>query len=491
MNAVDRAECLKGTRADIIKMVKDWASSGDTPHSMLWLHGLTGSGKSTVATTIANLFSEMGCLGAFLFFDRDIPERNDPSTVIRTLAWQLGTNNTGAGAEIASAIKNFPTVHLSPLHLQFQHLLIDPLSAEGAVDKGKPTILVLDALDECGSVKQRERLLDVLVEGCKRLPQNVRTVIMSRCEHDIQGAFDGQTHLFSRELDITSVSNTKDISSYLSHHMLRIRRKNSRLWLGSDWPSNDDIRKLTEQAYGLFVWASTALEFINGYDPRALTEILLEQGPTSGAEDALDALYRTALGPAGNWEDKMFVSDFTAVVGLVLVARSPLTSTTIDLLLCGRPCLHTISHLGCVLQSHPTLRLLHPSFADFLTTESRCGRDIWFFDLTVHHRTLASQCLRHLDMVLRRNMCNMTLSTPRAHQLLSEDVTYACVFLIDHLSILSVGDADPIIEQLHEFLYKHLLHWFEAMSVLKRSRDTIELLDRLAAWVSVNIAVTI
>ena len=86
MDASDpsRAECLPETRTALIDSIAEWAFDPNTHTKVLWLHGLAGSGKSTLSTTIANLFRVMGSLGAFLFFDRAMAERRDPSTVIRT-----------------------------------------------------------------------------------------------------------------------------------------------------------------------------------------------------------------------------------------------------------------------------------------------------------------------------------------------------------------------------------------------------------------------
>ncbi|KIM75648.1 hypothetical protein PILCRDRAFT_798830 [Piloderma croceum F 1598] len=49
-------------------MVDDRASQ----QTVLWLHGLAGSGKNTISTTIASIFGNSGRLGAFLFFSTEI-----------------------------------------------------------------------------------------------------------------------------------------------------------------------------------------------------------------------------------------------------------------------------------------------------------------------------------------------------------------------------------------------------------------------------------
>src|ERR1700733_5578146 len=97
MDACDRSEGLIGTRLDILSFIEDWVKRPSREHSVLWIHGLAGSGKSAISTTISNRFRELGWLGAFVFFDRDVVARSDPATVIRTLAYQLGNFHTTVG----------------------------------------------------------------------------------------------------------------------------------------------------------------------------------------------------------------------------------------------------------------------------------------------------------------------------------------------------------------------------------------------------------
>lgn len=325
MDGSDRAECLPGTRVAIIQLIMDWALDLTSTQNIFWVHGLAGIGKSTLSTTIANCCRDQGRLGAFVFFSRDVAERSNPATVIRTLAYQIGLFNTRAGEAIATAIKKFPSVCLSPLSMQFQKLIVEPLAS--ATDEQTTLVLVidaLDALDECGTAKKWELLLEVLVENLTQLPPSIHILITSRSEHDICSAFGQRPQFLEQKFDIASGVNTNDISSYLHHRMERVRPKTKGLSLGNQWPNENDIRRLTERASGLFVWAATASDFIDGYNPRKRMNIVLKGGVASEAEDTLDVLYRTALESAKNRDDEDLVADFISVVGLVLVAQHPL-----------------------------------------------------------------------------------------------------------------------------------------------------------------------
>jgi hypothetical protein len=486
MDPSQRTECLRGTRIDLLKFIVDWTSDASRGQKMFWVHGLAGSGKSTLSTTIANISRDSKHLGAFLFFDRDVTERSDPARVIRTLAHQLGTSYPRIGDAMRSIIQKHPNILMSPLDRQFQMLILDPLSA---LTLQSPTIvIVLDALDECGVLGERDALLTVLAQNFNNLPFFIRTVITSRAEIDIYNAFASQHHILTYELATTSPGNSDDILSYFRYRMGDIRLKKRHLQLESDWPGEEVLDQLIQRASGLFMWASTASDFINGHAPKKRLDIILRGETATGAEAALDALYMTALESAGSWEDEDFVEDFRHIVGTILVVREPLSEKAIDALLHlpkDRPSIHTISCLGCVLHQKPTVRVLHPSFADFLMTRSRCRRDIWFFDQNVYRRHLILRCLERMDAVLKRNVCDMTLTLNLTTENLPEDISYSCVFWIDHICALE-DDIAPIVDRLRDFLFRHLLHWFEAMSIMRRSRDTISHLDHLLYWISVR-----
>lgn len=492
MDATDRRECLSGTRTAMIQFIMDWAQDPVGAQNVLWIHGLAGSGKSTLSTTIASKLLGMGLLGAFLFFDRDVAESSDPSVVVRTMAYQLGSFIPCVAASICAAIEKYPNIHQFPIRSQFNQLLVHALSCHPAIDPGVPIVLVIDALDECGNEKRRHALLESLAEQSSQLPPSVRILITSRPERDLRAYFQLRHHIIVQELDTTSQYNIHDISSYLRIQLLRVQEKTPHLKNRIHWPCDETIARLTDRASGLFIWASTAVDYIDAYDPQKRIDIVLRGDAASGAEIALDTLYRTALESAGSWDDESFVNDFQIIVGIVLVARHPLSSTAIDLLrgkTRGVPCIDVISQLGCALQLHPTVRLMHPSLADFLLTGSRCGRRIWFFGQAIHNRALAMHCLHRLSTVLKQNICNSIPSPDSMREdssaFIPEDVSYACLYWADHICDIEES-TDAVMESLCTFLNKHLLHWLEVMSILNRSRDAIALFDRLHIWLQVN-----
>ena len=175
-------------------------------------------------------------------------------------------------------------------------------------------------------------------------------------------------------------------------------------------------------------------------------------------------------------------------MGTILTARNPISDKAIDRLLSlETPSRYIISRLGCVLHWSETepVRILHPSFADFLSDRLRCGSDLWHINAVLHNRLLAVHCISHLNTVLRRNICDLVLSQAIVDEVLPEATSYACISWIDHICIIT-EEANLVRDTLEPFLFRHLLHWLEAMSILKKSKTTITSVRRLRDWIHVR-----
>jgi hypothetical protein len=59
--------CLENTRVDLLREIQKWATD---PYGkdVFWMSGRAGTGKSTIARTVAYELAKQGCLGASFFF---------------------------------------------------------------------------------------------------------------------------------------------------------------------------------------------------------------------------------------------------------------------------------------------------------------------------------------------------------------------------------------------------------------------------------------
>jgi hypothetical protein len=181
------------------------------------------------STTIAHTLWECSHLGGFIFFSRDVEERNQSVNVIRTLAYQLASFSPVIRTAVVQAINSTPMITQSVLCFQFMKLLIEPLwtlpTTEG------PIVLILDALDECGSAQDQKPLLSLLSSESVHLPSLVHILITSRDECDIRCALKGQSHVIIWELNLTSENNMNDTLHFIRNQVVGIC---SSLRLGHD-----------------------------------------------------------------------------------------------------------------------------------------------------------------------------------------------------------------------------------------------------------------
>ncbi|KZP10173.1 hypothetical protein FIBSPDRAFT_758790, partial [Athelia psychrophila] len=122
-------QCLEGTRERILQCLLDDLTAPASATNVLWLYGMAGSSKSTIATMIAEHLRKCGQHGAFLFFDRNSPAQSGPDGVIHTLAHQLALSNDVLRDVICEAIERDPHITTTPITSQFNDLILTPLQS--------------------------------------------------------------------------------------------------------------------------------------------------------------------------------------------------------------------------------------------------------------------------------------------------------------------------------------------------------------------------
>src|SRR5947209_8791466 len=88
--------CLKDTRIDVLNQISGWADGSDE-RCIFWLNGMAGTGKSTIARTIAREYYNQKRLGASFFFSRGTEDRSHAGKFPTTIAVQL--------AQVSSSLK--------------------------------------------------------------------------------------------------------------------------------------------------------------------------------------------------------------------------------------------------------------------------------------------------------------------------------------------------------------------------------------------------
>ena len=243
--------CLKGTHLLIFDQIMAWAQNGSySIPKVFWFTGPAGSGKTTIAHSIAKKLDNAGMLGSAFFFKCDKADQSDPAKVITTLAYDMASHNLNFKVALADILKVDSLIPTS-LSAQFEKILLRPLVACGQTEH---LCLVLDAFYECGTHESREPLLAALAGLLPKLPGNIKLFVTSCTQGpnaDIDQVFAKQLASMTNHLDLDSTDNQADILQYTQYRLKKIAQTKE---LDEMWPELDTIQKLADSADGLFLW---------------------------------------------------------------------------------------------------------------------------------------------------------------------------------------------------------------------------------------------
>lgn len=494
MDAFDRPICLRDTCLETRQAIISRLLS-DTEQNIVWLSGVAGCGKSTISNTVAKCLTDIMRLGAYLFFERG---KSEPSTVIRTIAFKLALFDGSIGTHIRSSIEQSIDIASSSAANQFERLLLRPLT-EAANDVHGPVVIILDALDECGTWQSRRNLMRLIKDDFSRLPKNFRFLITSRPENDITNAFSPTPDwLYHIELDYTSKNIHKDVLTYLKYELDLFFKEDGDIELPEGWPWDENMELLGNAADGLFIWAATAIKLIKDSDDplRKLEGLVSNSRSLSGKGFGLDKLYDTVLKDSGiSWDDETSASRFSQVLSFVLFSKTTITDTIIDKLL-GLPSHLTLRRLKSVLAYEPgkSVRLFHTSFADYLVSPKQAGKS-WSIDLGREKYNLVSKCFDMVKEKLIFNLCELQSSLlpndsvtglqDRIVTKIPSYIEYSCLYWAQHLS--DIPFSENVLNLLEHFLHNNLLSWFEVLSLLKKFDRASSALLYAIGWVSVSL----
>lgn len=354
-------------------------------------------------------------------------------------------------------------------------------------DPSRLFMIVIDALDECDGDQEVETIIQLFFEVKKLSNIRLRIFITSRPETPIQLSFDDfsdRDHYQDLKLhDIPLPLVEHDISVFLSDEFGHIQRKHR---MQKGWPEQRDIEHLCKKARGLFIYASTACRFVGELhaDPQQRLSLILEddyvgQNHTWG----LDKIYTQILGNAATFgedcnrkERERLEVEFRRIIGSVVVLSDPLSSDSLNQLLHMKG--ETVSRrLGCLYsvldipsQCLP-IRLLHPSFRDFLLDSDRCENTKFFVNKKKIHEDLFVCSLELMKKGLKRDMCNLRLPGAFVEDIeggvkkhIPSHLQYACRYWVHHLKESGVELSDN--DRVHAFIESHFLHWLEALSLI-------------------------
>ena len=461
-----------------------------------WLNGLAGTGKSTIAQTIAEKMSADKQLGASFFCSRDFSERSNLRLIFPTLAVQLARKYAKFRSILVPLLRSDPGIAEESLYRQMKELIVQPLM-ESAIS----TIIVIDALDECKDNEPASAILSVLREFVSQIPK-VKFFLTGRPERRIHEGF----HLLAEAKDVLVLHAVEpsqvdsDIRLFFTHSFKKIVDEGG-------WPTSEQLNLLCERAAGLFVYAVATVKFVTHRtsDPKEQLARLLQsskdgvyEGKTKFNENSsLDSLYTSILQEAFD-DDPDNNPMIRSILGGVILAANPLSPSTIAALLGFSingvsPKLSAIQSLLILHEDNHPVRPFHKSFPDFIIDPTRCTTKRFHISPPVHHSELLIGCLQLMNQELK-NICKLpdgvmnkevNNQQKRAEQYIDSGLQYACMSWHKHLVDLITIPAN-ITPILHQFLEKKFLFWLEVLSILGTVRDAVDALEVTARLLEVS-----
>ena len=498
--------CLENTRVDLLQEIQIWADAQDA-RCIFWLNGLAGTGKSTIARTIARKYFTTQRLGASFFFLRGGGDVGHAGKFATSIAVQLANNIPTFRQHVCDAVTERNDIANQSMRDQWHHLVLGPLSKLDGNSCLTPFVLVVDALDECDDDDNIRIILHLLAEARSLERVRLRIFLTSRPEIPIRYGFSRMPaeHQDFVLHNISPSTVDHDIYIFLESNLRLVGQERS---LDAGWPGEEAIRRLVQIASGLFIWAATACRFIREgkrFAAKRLDAILKDGGSAATAPAKhLNEIYTTVLQHSvspeyADEEKEEAYHMLRQILGSIVIIFSPLSLYSLSRLLrvTKENVCQTLDDLHSILDvpKDPTrpLRLHHPSFRDFLLDSDRCKDPNFWVDEKQAHQTLADSCLRLMSTCLKQDICGLDapalltadINSDRVEQCLPPEVQYACLYWIEHLQKGCAQLHDN--NQVHRFLQTHFLHWLEALGWMQRMSEGIRAISSLESMALVSL----
>ena len=510
-----RQVCTPRTRVGILDDIVTWAkdTSSDSPN-VYWLFGHAGSGKTTIAYTIARRFEFAGdsndtiILGGDFFCSRQFEGTSLSKYIIRTIAYHLALKCK----PFADALNRTwsPGITTKSCGTQLDGLLFGPWQKSGAArrtDTSTPAhyLIVIDALDEIDGTGGSDFLRD-LVDAInnRKCLSGLKFFVTSRSDQSLVAHVNSleQKQLY-RLQDVKEEEARADVTTYLNASLPR-------------FVGRPEMDQLVAQAAGLFIYAATVVKLLAGRQPLEQKNFLKRLFTTTDCAPShltlpdpeallnklydqilVDAFSKAELGEDDRDHRLLLLYTF-------LCAREPIsTSSAASLLFTEDPeetdpefsytkianqvfdCLHSVLYI-----ERDKVFSYHKSFPDFIFDHARSGK--FWCDKAMHHRRLTDSCFRLMEG-LRFNIANIPSSfifdrdnsalAGEVEQNISSVLSYSCRNWDHHLLATKWTPSDPLHVTLLEFLQLRALFWIEAMNLLDSRGYCYPMCQKAREWV--------
>ncbi|KAK6531683.1 hypothetical protein TWF694_002859 [Orbilia ellipsospora] len=466
---------------------KQWHSNEDDEDDdrsrLLWVKGDPGKGKTMLLCGIIDELKKSTSAGNFkynnvaFFFCQATDERlNNAAAVLRGLIFLLVNEQP---ALLSHVRKRYDIAGEKLFQDNNAWFALAETFTDLIQDPGlKSTCLVIDALDEC--TIDLPKLLDLIVQSLSRTSNSrLRWIVSSRNWPNIENVLNTATQSINLSLELNAESISAAVAIYINSKIDK---------LGYNSKLRDIVHQyLSSNAQNTFLWVALVCQELENVPKLRVKQKLHEFPP------GLDTLYRRMLDQIHNHDD------CKSIVAFMLVVRRPITLEELailvdfpDIELDDLESLREIVELcGSFLTVRDdTISFIHQSAKDYLVKSASTqvfpdGR------IEKQEQLIALRSIDAMEKTLQKNIYGLEsldftyskdkFETPDPDPLAS--VRYVCIHWIDHLCETEGSCHETLLfnnGRIHNFLQKRMLHWLEALSLLKAIPSGVQAMAKLS-----------
>lgn len=459
---------------------------------ILWIHGHPGKGKTMITMALIDEMSRRLRLNpgsgilSYFFCQNTIKELSSAGSIVRGLIYLLATQNPAlishlrkkydeAGSRLFDGVN---TLHA--FWATLSEMLQDPSLAR--------VYLMVDALDECEPQSLRT-FLSLLTQYTSSFSRKVKWVLTSRNQPSISEYLQCARLIYDISLEFNSSHVLEAVKSFIDFKVSELAaRKKYRNEL------QRSVREyLIVHADGTFLWVALVckeLEKVQAWR----TQDVYRRFPAG-----LKHLYQRMMEQIQHDRDVEEVEVCVQILCTVTLACRPLHLNELGIIaglpenLCNdsQALQDLVGSCGSFLTLRKqTVYFVHQSAKDYFSTGS--GSNIFSAKQSDAHGLLVDRSLRLMSESLRRDVCNLRrpgiFMREVANDIVSRHipahVQYACCYWVHHLK--ESGDSLEENGQEHSFLKKHLLHWLEALSLMRKTSEGVLAINFLEGLITVG-----